>query len=124
MLGVLTQAAAQSPAARGAAEATSSAAPAAPEPMMFSDVVGMAEILVSIPFSSWVALVLGCVILGWLAKKFIVEGHIVIALLLTATLLLVFDAALREDRNPGTTLVLAVAIAVVGAGAYRKVTER
>jgi hypothetical protein len=92
-------------------------------PMMFSDVVKMAEILIAVPFSSWVILVLGCVFVGWLAKKFIVEGHIVIALLLTATLLLLFDAALREDRNPGTTLVLAVALAVVGTGAYKGLKE-
>lgn len=109
-----TQDAANSAAADAAAAST-----AAPEPMMFSDLVKMADTLVSIPFSSWVVLVLGCVFLGWLAKKFIVDGHIVIALLLTATLLLLFDAALREDRNVGTSIALAVAIAVVGAGAYR-----
>lgn len=97
---------------------------AAPKPMMFSDLVKMADTLVSIPFSSWVALILGCVFLGWVVKKFIVDGHIVIVLLLTATLLLLFDAALREDRNVGTTIVLAVAIAVVGAGAYRKLADR
>ena len=113
-----TQDAANSAAADAAAAST-----AAPEPMMFSDLVKMADTLVSIPFSSWVALVLGCVFLGWAAKKFIVDGHIVIALLLTATLLLLFDAALREDRNVGTTIVLAVAIAVVGAGAYRRLSE-
>lgn len=113
-----TQGAADSAAADAAAAST-----AAPEPMMFSALVKMADTLVSIPFSSWVALVLGCVFVGWLAKKFIVDAHIVIALLLTATLLLLFDAALREDRNVGTTIVLAVAIAIVGARAYRRLSE-
>ena len=113
-----TQDAANSAAADAAAAST-----AAPEPMMFSDLVKMADGLISMPFSSWVALVLLSVFLGWAAKKFIVDGHIVIALLLTATLLLLFDAALREDRNVGTTIVLAVAIAVVGAGTYRRLSE-
>lgn len=114
-----TQDAANSAAADAAAAST-----VAPEPMMFSDLVPMADTLVSIPFSSWVVLVLGCVFVGWLAKKFIVDAHIVIALLLTATLLLLFDAALREDRNVGTSIVLAVAIAVVGSGAYKRLTDR
>ena len=72
---------------------------------------------------SWVTLVLLSVFLGWAAKKFIVDGHIVIALLLTATLLLLFDAALREDRSAGTSIALAVAVAVVGAGVYRRLSE-
>lgn len=106
-----------------AAEAVA-ASTAAPEPMMFSDIVKMADGLISMPFSSWVALVLLSVFLGWVAKKFIVDGHIVIALLLTATLLLLFDAALREDRSAGTSIALAVALAVVGAGAYRRLADR
>ena len=106
-----------------AAEAAA-ASTAAPEPMMFSDLVKMADGLISMPFSSWVALVLLSIFLGWVAKKFIVDGHIVIAFLLTATLLLLFDAALREDRSAGTSIALAVAVAVVGAGVYKRLADR
>ena len=106
-----------------AAAETAAASMAAPEPMMFSDLVKMADGLISMPFSSWVTLVLLSVFLGWLAKKFIVDGHIVIALLLTATLLLLFDAALREDRSAGTAIALAVAMVVVGVGVYKRVTD-
>lgn len=111
-------------AASSAAAETAAASTAAPAPMMFSDLVKMADGLISMPFSSWVALVLLSVSLGWAAKKFIVDGHIVIALLLTATLLLLFDAALREDRSAGTSIALAVAIAVVGAGVYKRLADR
>lgn len=110
-------------AAKSATVEAAAASTAAPEPMMFSDLVKMADGLISMPFSSWVTLVLLSVFLGWLAKKFIVDGHIVIALLLTATLLLLFDAALREDRSAGTSIALAVAVAVVGAGVYRRLSE-
>lgn len=113
-----TQDAVNSAAAEAAAAST-----AAPEPMMFSDLVKMANGLISMPFSSWVALVLLSVFLGWVAKKFIVNGHIVIALLLTATLLLLFDAALREDRSADTSIALAVAMVVVGVGVYKRVTD-
>lgn len=110
-------------AAKSAVVETAAASTAAPETMMFSDLVKMADGLISMPFSSWVALVLLSVFLGWAAKKFIVDGHIVIALLLTATLLLLFDAALREDRSAATSIALAVAVAVVGAGVYRRLSE-
>ena len=112
----------QDPANSAAAEAAA-ASTAAPEPMMFSDLVKMADGLMSMPFSSWVTLVLLSVFLGWAAKKFIVNGHIVIALLLTATLLLLFDAALREDRSAGMSIALTAAIAVVWAGAYGRLTK-
>lgn len=105
-----------------AAETAAASTPAPPVPMMFSAVVKMADALVSMSLSSWVTLVLLSVILGWAAKKFIVDGHIVIALLLTATLLLLFDAALRVDRAPGASLILAVPLVVIGIGAHRRVT--
>ena len=109
-----TQDAANSAAADAAAAST-----AAPEPMMFSDLVKMAGQLLGVSFSGWVVLLLLATLFTWLAYLFSRHNSLIFVLPLTAALLLVVESAFLS-RSSWTLFWVAVLFGVVSA-MYRRI---
>lgn len=112
-----TQDAANSAAADAAAAST-----AAPEPMMFSDIVGMAGNLLEVSFSGWVVIILLATLFTWLAYLFSRHNSLIFVLPLTAGLLLVVESAFLSRSL--WTLFWALMLCGVGAALYGRLTWR
>jgi hypothetical protein len=105
-----------------ASEAAAVASTAAPEPMMFSDLVKMADGLISMPFSSWVVLALLATLFTWIAYLFSRHNSLIFVLPLTAGLLLVVESAFLS-RSLWTLFWVAV-LWGVGVAMYGRLTRQ
>ena len=108
-------------AVKSAAEAAAESM-AAPEPMMFSDIVKMAGQLLGVSFSGWVVLLLLATLFTWLAYHFSRNNSLIFVLPLTAALLLVVESAFLS-RSSWTIFWVAV-LWGVGVAMYGRLTRQ
>lgn len=109
-------------AANSASAAAAAASTAAPEPMMFSDLVKMAGQLLDVSFSGWVVLLLLAILFTWLAYLFSRHNSLIFVLPLTAALLLVVESAFLS-RSLWTLFWVAV-LWGVGVAMYGRLTRQ